>query len=92
MKYYLLVFLLFLVTVHVSQEIKDRNNFKLLNNNIERKKSCSENCLSCEDSICKKCEKGFYSLKNACYENCPVGFYADNFSLSCKIPEGKTTK
>jgi len=91
MKYYLLVFLLILISVHVSQKInintqaKDeiKNKFSFGN-----KESCNENCLSCENAICKICSRGMYALKNLCYEKCPEGFYADNYSFRCKISQG----
>lgn len=107
MKYYLIVFLLFIISVHISQKInKDfihnnifRNNGNSIDslisdkikkiNNINKIEDCSLNCLECENSICKRCERGFYALKNICFPKCPEGFYADNYSLSCKLPEGK---
>jgi len=110
MKYYLIVFLLFITSVHISQKInKDfihKNIFRKNENSIDnlildkinkininhKIQDCSLNCLECENSICKKCERGFYALKNICYAKCPKGFYADNYSLSCRLPEGKLNK
>lgn len=35
-----------------------------------------------------KCNKGFFLINQECYERCPEGTYADNYTMTCKKPNG----
>jgi len=88
MKYYLLSFLLIIIYVHHAYSL---NNIFLNKNYIKKIEidKCDNECIQCENSICKKCQRGFYSLKNKCLKICPDNFIADNFSFECKHSLGR---
>ncbi len=90
MKYNLLSFILFIIFVHNTHSIKnnDINKVSLIKENKENK-NCNENCLLCNNLICKKCIRGFYIFRNKCLKICPENYYADNFSFECKHFSGK---
>jgi len=90
MKYFLLSFILLIISVHNSYSIIDINENNNSLNKVNEK--CNENCLKCENSICKKCIRGFYSFKNKCLNICPENYIADNFSFECKPSIGNLKK
>lgn len=43
------------------------------------------NCLECKDSLCLKCNKGYFLHESECLNKCPVNMYANNFTKVCTL-------
>lgn len=75
------------MSVHISYSINQINKNK---NSKKEKETCNEECSICINSICQKCNRGFYSFKNKCLKICPENYIADNFTFECKHINGKS--
>jgi hypothetical protein len=83
MKYYLVLFLLYILCVHSAIEISPQSRLKKANFKNNLKNKC-DLCLEKTGDKCNKCIKGAYLFEHDCYFTCPGETVADNYSLTCK--------